>query len=125
MIIDAAIMDDCAAVGPHDQHLAAGFCVTRNAEHDQAVSVRKRISAGATQEQVAESLRRDVKGVDFKFQTNSPYDNIYYTVRRRQAAVLLRRLQNAGWDEFLETLEYLRSQPKTRKVILSSQADRS
>ena len=122
MTIDAAIMDDCTSVGTHGGHLAGVFCVTRNAEHDQAVSVRTRIAAGATQEQVSESLRRDAKGVDFKFRTNSPYDNIYYIARTRQAKVLLRRLENAGWDKFLGTLEYLRSQPKTRKGTVNSQS---
>lgn len=122
MTIDAAIMDDCSSLGPHDGHLAGIFCVTRNAEHDQAVSVRGRIAAGATQEQLRQSLRSDVNGVDFTFRTNSPYDNIYYSARKRQAKVLLRRLENAGWDKFLGTLEYLRSQPKTRKGTLGPQS---
>jgi hypothetical protein len=111
MHIDALITDDFASLGPGDEYLAHAFCGSRNAEHDEAVAVRRQIGAGAQQEQVSVYLRREASGVDFDIQSHSA---LYYRVRQRQAKVLRRRLANAGWEPFISTLEYLRSQPKTR-----------
>jgi hypothetical protein len=116
MTISAAITKDYAWVGPDGQELARVFSVTRNAEHDEAVSVLKRISAGASPEQVREQLRHHASGLAFDIQ---PSSDLYYRVRQRQAKVLLRRLKKARWDQFLRTLEYLRKQPPTRTHPIS------
>jgi hypothetical protein len=116
MRIDQAITADYATVGSVDQNLTRVFCVTRNAEHDEAVSVLKRISAGASPEQVRNQLSRDASGLGFDIQ---PISDLYYRVRQRQANVLLRRLKKARWDQFLRTLEYLRNQPKTKAHSIS------
>jgi hypothetical protein len=109
MGIVGAIMNDYVTVGPDDDDLAWVFCVTRNAEHDEAVSVRSQILMGASPEQIKEQLRRDAPALDFDIQSA-----LYYKIRKRQARVLLRGLNNVPWGEFLKTLEYLRNQPRTR-----------
>jgi hypothetical protein len=120
MTINAAITNDYTPVGPNDEHLASTFFVTRNAEHDEALAVLKRIAAGATREQVRHYLRGGLEGGDFKFRTDSRYDNIYFIVRKRQARVLLRRLKRASWDQFLGTLQYMSSLPITKRLATPS-----
>jgi hypothetical protein len=117
MTIDSVITSDYGAIGPGAEYLAKTFCVTRNAEHDQAVSVRRHILAGVSAGKVTEQLRRDAAGLDFPYRPDSV---LYYKVRRRQADVLLRAINNAPWDQFLDTLGYLRSQPKTRLRLVST-----
>jgi hypothetical protein len=103
MHIEAAITDSYVSVGPGDEYLAQAFCVTRNAEHDEAVAIRRLISAGATFGIVERRLR---------YKSKSP-SSVYYRVRQRQARMLLARLYGVPWDDFLRTLQYLRDQPKT------------
>jgi hypothetical protein len=117
MRISAAITNDYASVGPDDEYLARVFCITRNAEHDESVSMRRIIATGASPDQVKDQLRRDGAGLDFHIRPNSA---LYYRVRQRQARVLLRRLKRANWEQFLETLVHLRNQPKTRRRPLQS-----
>jgi hypothetical protein len=118
MTIEGAITGRYGAAGPHFEYLTTTFCVTRNAEHDEAVAVRRCIMAGASPDQVRELLRRDAGGRDFG--PRSVPNSYYYAVRQRQAKVLLRRLNNAPWEEFLGTLAYLRNQPKTRGRLAES-----
>jgi hypothetical protein len=119
MNITAAIIDGYLSVGPNEKALTEAFCVARNAEHDEAVSVRNLVLAGATREQIGERLRRDAVGLDFR---PDPGSIFYYKTRQRQAAVLLRRLNSSPWDKFLRILEYLRNQPKTLHRTLESSA---
>jgi hypothetical protein len=107
MRVDGAITEDYASVGPRDVDLARTFFVTRNAERDEGVAVLNRISNGASPEQVGDYLRRSSE-VDSDM---GPTLSTYYSVRQRQAEVLLRRFERAPWDRFLATLEYLRNQP--------------
>jgi hypothetical protein len=111
MRVSAAITKDFVSIGTDDR-LANAFCVTRNAEHDEAVSVLKNIAAGASQNQVIDQLYRDARGLDFD---NDPQTKFYYRMRQRQAAALLGRIEDSNWGQFVETLQYLRNQPKTRK----------
>lgn len=109
MTIDAAILHDCSSVGPNDEDLAMVFCVTRNAEHDEAVAINNARLLGQSQEQLIDQLRRDAIGLEF--QGNS---SLYYRVRQRHANVLLSEIDRVSWNRFLDTLDYLRSQPKSR-----------
>ena len=118
MAIDGAIRHDYASVGLHMEYLTTIFCVARNAEHDEAIAVRRLIAAGASPEEVGEQLRRHAMGLDLT--PRFPADYYYNNVRQRQAKVLLRRLNNAPWDQFLGTLAYLRNQPKTQTHALES-----
>jgi hypothetical protein len=106
-----------SAAGPDAKNLARVFSVTRNAEHDEAVSVLRRVSAGASAGQVRDQLRCDGGGLAFDIQPNS---DLYYRVRQRQAKVLLRRFQKARSDQFRRTLEYLASKPKTNIHTISA-----
>lgn len=117
MTIVAAITHDYAAVGPQSEDLARVFSVTRNAEHDEAVSVLRQVSAGASPAEVRNHLRRDASGLAFDIQATS---DLYYRVRQRQAKVLLRRLEKARWDRFQRTLQYLANQPETQIRKLDS-----
>jgi hypothetical protein len=123
MLIDGAITKDFASVGPNDEDLAGFFCVTRNAEHDEAISVLRLIAAGASRERLRDQLGRDALRFlyDVPPSRSSRYYTAYCKVRQRQATVLLRRLR-MPWDKFLKTLEYLRSQPKTQIRTLGSTA---
>ena len=118
MAIVGAITQDYASVGPHIEDLTTVFCVARNAEHDEAMAVRALVAAGASPDHVREQLRRDAAGLGFA--PSSMASSYYYGVRQRQAKDLLRRLNNAPWNEFLGILEYLRNQPKTRRRTLES-----
>lgn len=109
--VDAAITGDYVALGPAAASLGRFFCVTRNAEHDEAISLRNLIAAGASVDQIRERLSRDSEGVGFTVQSNSA---LYNLVRQRQAQVLQKRLQKRGWRAFVKTVEHLRNQPKTR-----------
>jgi len=108
--LDAAITDDYAAIGPGAASLGRFFCIARNAEHDEAVSVRRQIEAGASLEGVLSNLRREASAIEIEIPDPSA---LYYNVRRRQARVFIRRLKTRGWDQFLRTLEFVANQPKT------------
>jgi hypothetical protein len=110
MTIVAAITRNYSAVGPQSQQLARIFSVTRNAEHDEALSILKRVREGDSAEEVRKLLRKHSSGLAFDIR---PESDLYFRVRQRQAKVLLRRSQKARWDQFVRTLEYLRNQPKT------------
>jgi hypothetical protein len=121
MEIQGAITRGYASVGPRVDYLTRVFCVARNAEHDEAVAVRALIAAGASPEHVGEQLRRHATGLGLT--SRFPADYYYSSVRQRQAKVLLRRLSNAPWEEFLGTLAYLRDQPKTQTHALEVSPD--
>jgi hypothetical protein len=107
--INAAITENYVALGPDAASLGRFFCITRNAEHDEAVSVRRQIAAGASREQVLSYLRQQVSraGLDV------PESALYYNVRQRQARIFIRRLRRRGWNQFLGTVHFLTNQPKT------------
>lgn len=108
--IDAAITDDYVAVGPAGVSLGRFFCITRNAEHDEALSLWRQIEAGASPEGLLNNLRREASAIDLDVPDPSA---LYYNVRRRQARTFIRRLKSRGWDQFLRTLEFMANQPKT------------
>jgi hypothetical protein len=110
MTVVAAITHDHIAVGPESQALARVFSVTRNAEHDEALSILQRFQSGDTAEQIAGLLRKHSSGLAFDIR---PESDLYYRVRQRQAKVLLRRLHKARWDQFVRTLQRLSDQRRT------------
>jgi hypothetical protein len=114
--IDAAVTHDFTAVGPRANDLAKIIRVTRNAEHDAAVSALRCISTGVSPEEVKTHLRHEASGLAFDIR---PESDLYYRVRQRQAKVLLRRLKYARWEQFLKTLDYLKKKPKTTTSIIS------
>ena len=117
MKVDAAVTSDFTAVGPRADNLAKIIRVTRNAEHDEAVSALWRVSTGASPAQVRVHLSRDASGLTFDI---TPETDLYYRVRQRQAKVLLRRLNHARWDQFLRTLNYMGTTPKTSVTVISA-----
>lgn len=110
MNIDAAITQDHMSLGPNDAFLVKVFTNTRNAEHDEAISVLRHMASGASTEQVKELLAQHASGLAFNIR---PSSDLYYRVRQRQAKVLLRRLNHARSDQFQRTLIYLKSQSPT------------
>jgi hypothetical protein len=109
MSITAVVTPDFGAFGPGGETLKDIIRVSRNAEHNEAASVRNRISAGATQEQIKTLLQHHASGLAFDIQ---PASDLYYRVRQRQAKVLLRRLKHGTWEQFNRTIEYLTKKHK-------------
>ena len=117
MKVDAAVTSDFTAVGPRADNLAKIIRVTRNAEHDEAVAVLWYISAGASSAQIKSHLYSHASGLAFDI---TPETDLYFRVRQRQAKVLLRRLKYARWDQFLRTLNYMGTIPKTSMTAISA-----
>jgi hypothetical protein len=109
MEIVAAVLRDFSPVGPGGDRLRTIIRVSRNAEHNEAASIRNRMAAGANREQVRALLQHHASGLAFDIRPDS---DLYYRVRQRQAKVLLRRLKHARWEQFVRTIEYFKKKPK-------------
>ena len=130
--VDAVIMNQKQVVGPDRARLARTYSVMRNAEHDTAVAVINLQSipcevAGtgdstesmAAADQLA-SRHSQIQsylvsaGTKYVATAGDAYkDRLYRKVRQRQATILARRLKAATPEQFMRTLQYLVSQPKT------------
>lgn len=110
MRVVAAITHNYTVVGPENDALARVFATTRNAEHDEALSILERVRSGDSPEAIGKLLQSHASGLAFDIR---PDTDLYYRVRQRQAKVLLRRYSKARWDQFTRTLQSLRNRPKT------------
>lgn len=131
--VDAVIVGNKSLIGPNISKLGKRYQATRNAEHDAAVATLKALAAGASTQDVKQLLKRLGKGKT-SAPTNEPQSGLakpsaapsnpirrlYHQVCRRQAHVLMRRLQKATPDQFKHTLIYLKKQPKTHIVSVAS-----
>jgi hypothetical protein len=109
--IDSVIVNGKTVVGADQANLAKVFRVTRNAEHDEANAILKLVRSGASMDQIASALQDHATS---KLPSRRQASHrLYVSVRRRQAQVLSRRLQRSKPEQFLRTLKYLKSQPKT------------
>jgi hypothetical protein len=113
--IDAVIVNEKTLIGTDTGHLGSIFRATRNAEHDMAVDTLKVIAGGASPDQVRGFLQKQAS-LALPDRTPHSYRHLYHAVKRRQAAVLLRRLNYAKPEKFIRTLKYLKHQPKTKTV---------
>jgi hypothetical protein len=109
--IDAIIVNEKHMIGPGASNLARTFRITRNAEHDEALSVFKLVAGGASMEQVKTFLKGHV--AQALPPRTPPNHYLYCSVRRRQASVLLRRLVGVEPEHFMRTINYLKNRPKT------------
>jgi hypothetical protein len=109
--VDTLIVKQRQLIGSDTGALGKTFSMTRNAEHDEAVSVRRLLGSGASADQVAKHLLSHVHGALSPQAMKAP--RLYREVRRRQAAVLLRRLKRAKPAQFARSLKYLVKKPKT------------
>jgi hypothetical protein len=109
--VDAIIVNEKSLVGPGAAALARTFRITRNAEHDEALSVSKYIAGGASMKKVKTFLKKHMHQA--LPSRNPPNHYLYCSVRRRQAVVLLRRLVGVEQAHFLRTINYLKKRPKT------------
>lgn len=131
--VDAVIVGNKSLIGPNISKLGRRYQATRNAEHDAAVATLKTLAAGASTEQVKQLLK-GLRNGTISASTNAsqssavtppaassnPIRRLYHQVVRRQAHVLIRRLQNATPDQFKHTLIYLKKKPKTHIVSVAS-----
>jgi hypothetical protein len=109
--IDSVIVNGKTVVGPDRANLAKVFRVTRNAEHDEANAILKLVKNGASADQITSALQ-DHASSKLPSRRHASH-RLYVSVRRRQAQVLSRRLLSSKPEQFLRTLKYLKSQPKT------------
>lgn len=110
MTIDAVLTHNFYVVGPNKADLGKIVRVTRNAEHDEALSILAMITAGAPADAIRTVLQKHAFGMEFDIK---PKNDLYFRVRQRQAKVLLRRLKHARPEQFAKTILYLAKQPKT------------
>jgi hypothetical protein len=110
MTIDAVAGDECQIYGPDVYGLGKLLRSTRNAEHDEALSILKLQQGGASTSEIKQMLKNHASGLAFDI---TPKHDLYYRVRQRQAKVLLRRLAKARPDQFTKTLLYLAKQKRT------------
>ena len=108
--IDAVAGIGCRIYGADKHGLGKMLRTTRNAEHDEAISVIKLQQAGAATEDIKKMLQSHASGLAFDI---TPKHDLYYRVRQRQAKILLRRFAKARPDQFSKTLTYLGKRKKT------------
>jgi hypothetical protein len=116
--IDAVIFNRKHMIGKDSGHLGRMYRKSRNAEHDEAADVLRMIKSGASLEDAACLLHQHASQEVPKVKNgNSRGKDIYLSVRKRQAKVLLRRLKQANKlgkpEVFVKTLNYLKKQRKT------------
>jgi hypothetical protein len=117
---DAVIFDQSQVAGPDRASLAKTYTVMRNAEHDTAAAVANLIPCEADPASHVvgnlDQIRSYLATAGQKYPTSKQdafKDRLYRKVRQRQATILARRLKHATPDQFVRTVQYLASQPKT------------
>jgi hypothetical protein len=119
--VDAIVVNESTLIGSGTavDHLGMTLRVTRNAEHDVAVGVRRYIKKGASMDQVMAYLQKQISET-LPPRTPLPH-YIYSAARQREAIVLLRRLNGVGPKQFLRTIRYLKKRPKTTIGLVAPQ----
>lgn len=109
--VDAVIVNRNTLIGPDIGNLGMIFRVSRHAEHDVALATRYAVAGGASRDQV-KTLLKEIATRSLPAREPANH-RVYREVQQRQARVLLRRLNGVANEQFLRTLKYLASQPKT------------
>jgi len=109
--IDCVVVNRKTAVGSDKAKLADLYRISRNAEHDEAVSAGRLLASGASLSQVASLLESHLS---FKLPARTDAaKHRYFSVRQRQAHVLLARLKHGTPAQFASTVHYLQARAKT------------
>jgi hypothetical protein len=114
--LDAVIFNQSQVVGPDRANLAKSYAVMRNAEHDTAAAVINVSPCSEGAHLNLDQVRDYLTNVGAKYPTTKQdayKDRLYRKVRQRQATILARRLAHATPEQFMRTLTYIASQPKT------------
>ena len=110
--VDTVIFNRKEMVGPTTGHLVKVFRKSRNGEHDEALAIKMLLESGLDRSSIKTILKQDAK-LPIASTINPSTDPIYLASRARLAKVLLRRLKHSKPDQFVRTLNYLVSQPRT------------
>jgi hypothetical protein len=109
--IDAVVLNRHKIIGPDRASLGKRYGLIRNAEHDEALSVHQLLVKGASLDEVATHLKKQLS-VPLPPRSHQ-FRYLYRAVRRRQAHLLLRRLYLGGPEKFVKTVDYLRKKHRT------------
>ncbi len=109
--LDGVVFSDRKLLGPDTQNLTKRLTVRRNAEHDEALSILKKVKAGASAQDIENVLIAHATAM--RASTVADIKGVYLQARRHHAQILLKIFENKTLAGFTKVLHKMTKLHKT------------